>query len=161
MDTETTIAREIAEAFRTGNKALLFGNGGSAADAQHIACELITKGHPAIALTTDSSVLTAIANDYGFEEVFSRQLRALVKPGDIAIGISTSGNSPNVIAGIREAKRHGAMTVAFTGQGGKLSADFTLAIPSNNTHRIQEAHITAGHSICDLVEEMNATSHMD
>jgi len=155
------IANLLVEAFKRGNKVLLFGNGGSAADAQHIACELAGKFYldrpplPAIALTTNASILTAIANDYGYGEVFARQVMALVKEGDIVIGISTSGNSPNVLRGIEEAKRLGAITIAFTGQGGRLKelADYVLSVPSVNTPRIQEAHITAGHIICYLVEQ--------
>ncbi len=156
-----TIAEQITQALRKGNKVFLFGNGGSAADAQHIACELAGRFYldrdslPAIALTTNTSSLTAIANDYGFEAVFARQLSGLVKEGNVVIGISTSGKSPNVILGIEEAKRRGAVTVAFTGQKGKLKevADYVLSIPSTDTPRIQEAHITAGHIICYLVEE--------
>ena len=151
----------LVDAFRKGNKVLLFGNGGSAADAQHIACELAGKFYldraplPAIALTTNTSSLTAIANDYSYEEVFVRQVKGLVKQGDVAIGISTSGNSPNVLRGIEEAKRLGVTTIAFTGRGGRLSelADYVLSIPSGDTPRIQEAHITAGHIICYLVEQ--------
>lgn len=151
----------VVDAFRKGNKVLLFGNGGSAADAQHIACELAGKFYldrdplPAIALTTNTSSLTAIGNDYSYEEVFVRQVKSLVKQGDIVIGISTSGNSPNVLRGIEEAKRFGATTIAFTGRGGRLKelADYVLSIPSVDTPRIQEAHITAGHIICYLVEQ--------
>jgi len=151
----------LVDAFRKGNKVLLFGNGGSAADAQHIACELAGKFYldrdplPAIALTTNTSSLTAIANDYSYEEVFGRQVKGLVKQGDVVIGISTSGNSPNVLRGIEEAKRLGVTTIAFTGRGGRLSelADYVLSIPSGDTPRIQEAHITAGHIICYLVEQ--------
>ena len=151
----------LVDAFRKGNKVLLFGNGGSAADAQHIACELAGKFYlnraplPAIALTTNTSALTAIGNDYSYEEVFVRQVKSLVKQGDIVIGISTSGNSPNVLRGIEEAKRSGATTIAFTGRGGRLkeSADYVLSVPSIDTPRIQEAHITAGHIICYLVEQ--------
>jgi len=151
----------LVDAFRKGNKVLLFGNGGSAADAQHIACELAGKFYlnraplPAIALTTNTSALTAIGNDYSYEEVFVRQVKSLVKQGDIVIGISTSGNSPNVLRGIEEAKRSGATTIAFTGRGGRLkeSADYVLSVPSVDTPRIQEAHITAGHIICYLVEQ--------
>ncbi|OGO05258.1 MAG: hypothetical protein A2Y91_04900, partial [Chloroflexi bacterium RBG_13_54_8] len=159
-DIMVEIADQITRALRRGGKVLLFGNGGSAADAQHIACELAGKFYldreplPAIALGTDLSSLTAIANDYDYREVFARYLRGLAKKGDIAIGISTSGNSPNVVAGIEEAKRCGVITVAFTGQGGKLKeiADYVLSIPSTDTPRIQEAHITAGHIVCYLVE---------
>ena len=155
------IANEITQAFRRGNKVLLFGNGGSAADAQHIAGELAGKFYlnrdplPAIALTTNTSSLTAIANDYGYEWIFARQLRGLVTKGDIVIGISTSGSSPNVIRGIEEAKRCEAITIALTGQGGKLReiAKYVLSIPSTDTPRIQEAHITAGHIIAYLVEK--------
>jgi len=151
----------LVDAFKKGNKVLLFGNGGSAADAQHIACELAGKFYldraplPAIALTTNTSTLTAIGNDYGYEEVFVRQVKSLVKQGDIVIGISTSGNSPNVLRGIEEAKRLGATTIAFMGQGGRLKelVDYMLSIPSVDTPRIQEAHITAGHIICYLVEQ--------
>ena len=155
------IAGQITQAFRKGNKVILFGNGGSAADAQHIACELMGKFYrereplPAIALTTNTSSLTAIANDEGYEVVFSRQVRGLVKEGDIVVGISCSGNSPNVLKGVEEAKRLGAITIAFTGQEGKLKeiADYVLSVPSTDTPRIQETHITAGHIICFLVEE--------
>ncbi len=155
------ISEQITQAFRKGNKVILFGNGGSAADAQHIACELMGKFYrereplSAIALTTNTSSLTAIANDEGYEVVFSRQLRGLVREGDIVVGISCSGNSPNVLRGVEEAKRLGAATIAFTGQGGKLKeiADYVLSVPSTDTPRIQETHITAGHIICFLVEE--------
>ncbi len=154
------MANVLIDAFRKGNKVLLFGNGGSAADAQHIACELAGKFYrdrqplPAIALNTNTSALTAIANDYGYEEVFDRQVKALARPGDVVIGISTSGNSPNVLTAIKTAKQLGAITIAFTGKGGKLKnlADYVLSIPSVDTPRVQEAHITAGHIICYLVE---------
>jgi D-sedoheptulose 7-phosphate isomerase len=156
-----TIANLLTQAFKNGHKVLLFGNGGSAADAQHLACELAGKfcrdraPLPAIALTTNTSSLTAIANDYGYDVVFARQVRGLVTPGDVVIGISTSGDSPNVLLAIEEAKQHGAVTIAFTGEGGKLKemADYVLSVPSSDTPRIQEAHITAGHIICYLVEE--------
>jgi len=155
------IANVLVDTFRKGNKVLLFGNGGSAADAQHIACELAGKFYldrdplPAMALTTNTSALTAIGNDYGYEEVFARPVKGLVKQGDVVIGISTSGNPLNVLHGIEEAKRLGATTIAFTGQGGRLKelADYVLSVPSVDTPRIQEAHITAGHIICYLVEE--------
>lgn len=156
-----SIAEKITTALRMGNKILICGNGGSAADAQHIAAELAGKFNferrplPAIALTTNTSILTSIANDYTYEDVFSRQVQALVKPGDVVIGISTSGNSPNVVKAINEANSIGAFTVAFTGKGGKLKeiAEFCLAVPSDDTPRIQEVHITAGHIICHIVEE--------
>ena len=155
------IADRITRAFRNGNKVLLFGNGGSAADAQHIAGELAGKFYqdrkplPALALTVNTSSLTAIANDYGFENVFARQLQGLIKEGDIAIGISTSGASPNVMRGIEAAGQQGATTIAFTGAGGALKdmADYVLSVPSDDVPRIQEAHITAGHIICYLVEQ--------
>lgn len=156
------ITDAIAKALRKGNKVVLFGNGGSAADAQHIACELAGKfkkkrrGLPAIALTTNTSALTAIANDYSYDEVFSRQVEGIVGKGDIAVGISTSGNSVNVINGIKAAREKGALTVGLTGAtGGKLGkiVDICIKVPSNDTPRIQEAHITVGHIICQLVEE--------
>ena len=158
------IAKEIVDAYKRGNKVLWFGNGGSAADAQHLACELVSKFYlerkalASIALTTNTSELTAIANDYDFDQVFARQVEALVNPEDIVIGISTSGNSPNVIEGIEEAKRRGAITIAFTGaSGGKLkgngNVDYLLTVPSEDTPRIQESHIMIGHIICYLVEK--------
>jgi len=160
-DTIVQIAEQMTKAFRQGKKALLFGNGGSAADAEHIACELAGKFTmfrdplPAVALTTNTSSLTAIGNDFGYEEVFARQLRGLVSKGDVVIGLSTSGASANVIKAMEEANRHGAVTVAFTGAKGKLkkTAKHVLSIPSTDTPRIQEAHMLAGHIICGLVEE--------
>ena len=155
------VADRITQALRSGNKVILFGNGGSAADAQHIASELAGKLYidreplAAVSLTTNTSSLTAIANDYEYREVFARQLKALAKDGDVAIGISTSGDSPNVIAALEEAKRCGVVTMAFVGSGGKLKeiAEYVLSVPSTDTPRIQEAHILAGHIICYLVEE--------
>jgi len=155
------IAEELIQALQRGNKVLLFGNGGSAADAEHIAAELEGKFYrdreplSAIALTTNTSSLTAIANDYGYEMVFAKRIKALAKEGDVVIGISTSGESLNVILGIEEAKHCGAITMVLMGQGGKLKdlADYVLSIPSKDTPRIQEAHITVGHIICYLVEE--------
>lgn len=160
-DAIVQIAEQMIKAFSRGNKVLLFGNGGSAADAEHIACELAGKFAlfrdplPAIALTTNTASLTAIGNDFGYEEVFARQIRGLAAKGDVAIGISTSGASPNVIKAIEEADRLGAVTVAFTGAHGKLkeSAQLVLSIPSTDTPRIQEAHMLAGHIICGLVEK--------
>jgi len=151
----------IIAAYNSGAKVVLFGNGGSAADAQHIACELVGKFEtkrqalPAIALNTDTSILTAVANDYGYENVFIRQIEALVNRNDIVIGISTSGNSPNVINAIKEAHRKEAVTICLTGSdGGELAkiAKLAIVVPSNSTPRIQEAHITIGHIICELVE---------
>jgi len=154
------VAKVIIEAYRKGKKVILFGNGGSAADAQHITGELVSKfmidrkGLPAIALTTNTSIVSAIGNDYGYDKVFSKQVEALVESGDVVIGISTSGSSPNVLNGIRAAKEKGATTIGFTGEKGKLSqiVDIALKVPSSSTPRIQEAHITMGHIICYLVE---------
>lgn len=151
----------IIDCYKKGGKVVLFGNGGSAADAQHIAAELVgkykleRKALPAIALNTNTSIVTAIGNDYGFEKVFSRQVEALVNENDVVIALSTSGNSENVIAGVLRAKDRGARTVALTGSsGGKLkeSVEILLNVPSDDTPRIQEAHITIGHIICGLVE---------
>jgi len=156
------ITRVIVNAYRENKKVILFGNGGSAADAQHLAGELVGKFYlerkalAAIALTTNTSELTAIANDYSFNRVFARQIEALVNPGDIVIGITTSGNSLNVIEGIKEAKLRGAVTIGFTGaSGGKLkeSIDYLLAVPSEDTPHIQESHIMIGHIICYLIEK--------
>jgi D-sedoheptulose 7-phosphate isomerase len=156
------IARRIIMAYRKGRKVLLFGNGGSAAHAQHLAAELAgkfrmkRKGLPAIALTTNTSILTAIGNDYSFEEVFSRQLDALGQAGDVAIGISTSGTSPNVIAALRVARKKKLVTVGLTGARGrqmKALCDYCVCTSSSDTARIQEAHILAGHIICEIVEQ--------
>ena len=156
------VADYIASSLKAGGKVLLFGNGGSAADAQHIAAELVgrfkleRRGLAAIALTTNTSALTSIGNDYGYEEIFSRQIEALACKNDIAIGISTSGNARNVIAGILEAKKQNLKTVALTGyDGGQLAplVDIALIVPSRNTARIQEAHITIGHILCEIAEE--------
>lgn len=155
------ISSVIIEAYRKKNKVILFGNGGSAADAQHVAGELVNRlqmereALPAIALTTDSSVLTSIANDYDYSRIFARQMEAFVKEGDVAIGISTSGSSPNVIEAVKVAKEKGAKTVGFTGtKGGKLAelVDFVIRVPSDETPRVQESHITILHIICCLVE---------
>jgi D-sedoheptulose 7-phosphate isomerase len=151
----------IVEAIEGGNKILLCGNGGSAGDAQHIATELVgryekeRRGIPAIALTTDTSALTAIGNDYGFERIFSRQVEAFAKAGDVLIGITTSGNSPNVIAAVMLARELGCRTIGLTGAGGKKIAslcDGSVLVPSERTARIQEAHITIGHLWCEMVE---------
>jgi D-sedoheptulose 7-phosphate isomerase len=155
------VAREIRSAFDRGNKVLLFGNGGSAADAQHIAAEWIGRfqcerqPYPAIALTTDTSILTAIGNDYGFDQVFLRQIQALGRKGDIAIAISTSGNSPNVLAATDAAVEAGLITVGLTGKdGGGLGAKvrYHLNVPHALSARIQEVHIMIGHILCELVE---------
>jgi D-sedoheptulose 7-phosphate isomerase len=154
------LAARIAHALAQGNKVLLFGNGGSAADAQHIAAELTGKflkvraAVPALALTTNTSELTALGNDFGYDTVFERLVEAHAKPGDVAIGISTSGNSPNVLRGIAMAKAKGCTTVAWCGEGGKLRTEVDLAVcvPSKDTQRIQECHIAMGHVLCGLVE---------
>lgn len=156
------VAGLIAAAFRDGAKVLLFGNGGSATDAAHIAAEFVGRyGRerqplPAIALATDIAAITCIANDYGFEELFARQVRAHARKGDIAIAISTSGNSPNVLKGVAAAKECGLATIAWTGAtGGKLAAlvDYPFLVPSTVTARIQESHITLGHVLCELTED--------
>lgn len=156
------IARAIIDAYGKGKKILLFGNGGSAADAQHIAAELIGKyklnraGLPALALTTNTSSLTAISNDWSFDHVFTRQLEALGQPGDVAIGITTSGRSKNIIAAFRTAHKKRMVTVALTGQNGAYLnkiVDRCVCVPSNNTPRIQEAHILIGHILCDIIEQ--------
>ncbi len=156
------MVKVIVETYRRGKKVLIFGNGGSAADAQHMAAELVgrfkleRKALPAIALTTDTSILTAIGNDYGFERVFARQIEALAEEGDCALGISTSGNSPNVLEAIEVAKERGLKTIGFTGAGGGRLAgmvDLCLKAPSKDIPRIQEVHITCIHIICQLVEE--------
>jgi len=155
------IAERVVETFRRGGKLLLCGNGGSAADAQHIAAEFVSRfrrerhGLPAIALTTDTSILTAISNDYGYERVFARQIEALGRPGDMVIGISTSGISASVIAAMRAARNGSMATVGFTGaSGGTLvdHVDLCLCVPSHNTARIQEVHITVAHTVCEIVE---------
>jgi D-sedoheptulose 7-phosphate isomerase len=161
-ETVALAARIIIRALGGGNKVLLFGNGGSAADAQHIAAEWVGRFQrerpplPAIALTTDTSILTAIGNDYGFEQVFVRQVRALGRKGDVAIGISTSGNSPNVLAAIEAAKEMGLTTIGLTGSdGGKLASktDCHLNVPHRLAARVQEVHIMIGHILCGLVDE--------
>lgn len=149
------------ETLKNGNKILLCGNGGSAADAQHIAAELTgrykteRRGLPGIALTTDTSALTAIANDYGYDRVFDRQVESLAKKGDLLIGISTSGNSKNIINALKVAKELGCKTLGLTGRdGGAMNelCDINLVVPSNNTPRIQEMHILFGHTICQIID---------
>jgi len=151
----------ITGCLRNGGKVLFFGNGGSAADAQHLAAELVGRfvreraGLPAIALTTDSSILTAVGNDYGFEQVFARQIQALGRPGDVAVAISTSGNSANVLEGVKQARKRNLKTIGLTGKdGGTLAqqADVAITIPSTSTARIQECHIAIGHLFCELVD---------
>lgn len=155
-------ALRIIDCYKKGGKLIIFGNGGSAADAQHIAGELVhqfelkgRKALPAIALNTNSSIMTAIGNDWGFDRVFERQVEALANKGDVVIGISTSGNAESVLLGLRMAKSKGAFTIALTGKdGGKLKeeAELSIVVPSNSTARIQESHITIGHIICHLIE---------
>jgi D-sedoheptulose 7-phosphate isomerase len=151
----------IAQCLRRGGKLLFFGNGGSAADAQHLAAEFVGRFQierrplPAIALTTDSSILTAVGNDYGFDQIFSRQVQALGQPGDVAIGISTSGNSPNVTGAIRQAAKQHLKTIGLAGKdGGSLArgVDVSIIVASTNVARVQECHITIGHILCELVE---------
>src|SRR5437870_10384753 len=152
----------IAQSFRAGGKVLLCGNGGSAADCQHMATEFVSRltksferpGLPAIALTTDTSFLTAFANDCGYDGVFERQVQALGRPGDVLIGISTSGNSPNVVRAVRYARTVGLRSVVLTGVGGQLRgmADVVISVPSKDTQHIQEVHLAVEHLICWLVE---------
>ena len=159
-------ADKVDSCLEAGGKVLWMGNGGSAADSQHLSTELVgrflleRKGLASVALTTDTSLLTAVGNDYGFETIFSRQLEALCKEGDVVVGISTSGNSPNVCEGFKTAKALGAYTVAMTGQsGGKAKdlADLTIAVPSPHGPRVQEAHILIGHSVCEWAEKAHVT----
>jgi D-sedoheptulose 7-phosphate isomerase len=154
-------AETIAQGLRNGRKVLFFGNGGSAADAQHLAAELVGRMNrdrsplAGIALTTDSSILTAVGNDYGYEKVFSRQIEALGQAGDTAIAISTSGNSPSVLEAVDAARRQGLFTVGFTGESGGKMKDRTevlFSVPSRHTPRIQETHILLGHILCELVD---------
>ena len=156
------VAQLIGGAFQAGHKILLFGNGGSSTDAAHIAAEFVGRYKreraplPAIALATDIAAITCIANDYGFEELFARQVHAHGQRGDVAIAISTSGNSPNVLKGVEAAKALGLTTIAWTGgTGGKLAGmvDYAFVVPSTLTARIQESHITLGHVLCELIED--------
>lgn len=158
----TAAANALIAAYRAGHKALFFGNGGSAADAQHLAAEFVGRylreraPLPALALSVDTSAITAISNDNGYDQVFARQLEALAAPGDIAVGISTSGNSSSVVEAVSCARRLGVFTIALTGaSGGRLRglADVLIAVPSNETPRIQECHILIGHALCDTVEQ--------
>jgi D-sedoheptulose 7-phosphate isomerase len=155
--------RVICDALAAGNKILLCGNGGSAADAQHIAAELVgryedqRRPFPAIALTTDTSALTALSNDFGYEEVFARQLRALAKPGDVLIAISTSGKSPNIVKAAEAARSLGCKSIGLTGEQAEPLADYcfiTVSVRSERTARVQEGHITIGHLWCEMVDEI-------
>ena len=152
----------MINSFRNGKKLLIMGNGGSAADSQHLAAEIVGRfkleraALPAIALSTDTSILTAIGNDYGFDRVFSRQIEALAENGDVVIGLSTSGNSPNVLKALEQAREHGCITIGLLGKDGgsiKTVCDLALIVPTNDTPRVQEGHITIIHIICDLVEK--------
>lgn len=156
------LAERLIETLKIGNKLLIMGNGGSAADAQHFAGEIVSRfrmerpGLPAIALSTDTSIITAIGNDYGFERIFSRQVEALAAPGDAVIGISTSGNSPNVLLALETARQAGCTTIGLLGKDGgsiKAACDMPLIMPSNDTPRVQEGHITVIHILCDLIEQ--------
>src|SRR3954452_1082069 len=160
-DAVCAAAQAVTDAFRAGHKLILFGNGGSAGDAQHLAAEFVGRFQlerdplPALALTVNGSAVTAIANDYGYEDVFARQLRALGSPGDVAVGISTSGGSENVVAALRAARSEGMLAIGLTGgDGGPMRSlcDHCLVVPSSDTPRIQEGHILLGHVLCELVE---------
>ena len=160
-------AMRSAAAIRHGGKLVFFGNGGSAADAQHLAAELVVRlrterpGLPALALTTNTSVLTAAGNDYGFERIFSRQMESLVGPHDVVVALSTSGTSPNIVKAIETGRARGAFLVALTGEtGGALAAkvDLLLDVPSRDPQRIQEAHITIGHIACSIIERLVAAN---
>jgi D-sedoheptulose 7-phosphate isomerase len=155
------IGKLMIDCLQRGGCIFWLGNGGSAADSQHLAAELVgrfernRRGLPSVALTTDTSALTAIGNDYGFERIFARQVEALCRPGDLVIGISTSGNSPNVLAALQSARDIGAGTIGLSGSdGGRLKelSDLCLVAPSDNTARIQETHILVGHILCDIAE---------
>ncbi|HNQ50138.1 MAG TPA: D-sedoheptulose 7-phosphate isomerase [Candidatus Omnitrophota bacterium] len=162
IDQIIDLSNMVIDSLKKGGKVMLFGNGGSASDSQHIAAELVGRYQkdraalPAIALTTNTSIITAIANDYGYEAVFAKQVEALGAKNDIVIGISTSGKARNVAAGIKQAKKMGIKTIVFTGgDGGEIAkmADVSLVVPSKVTARIQEAHIAVGHIICEVVED--------
>ncbi len=162
IDVIVNVAKACVDVYRNGRKTILAGNGGSAADAQHIAAELVGRygfdrpSIPSLALTTDTSNLTAIGNDYGYDKVFSRQLEGMAQEGDIFIGISTSGNSQNIINAFESARHRGVTTVALVGRdGGKMGAmaDYAIIVPSNATPRIQESHILIGHILCDIIEK--------
>jgi D-sedoheptulose 7-phosphate isomerase len=162
LDVVIIVAKEFVHTFRSGKKLLVFGNGGSAADAQHIAGELVSRfkfdrpALPALSLVTDTSIITAIGNDADYSQIFARQVEALGQEGDIALAISTSGNSLNVLRGIEIARKKKLKTVAFTGKdGGKLAplVDYALIVPSQETPRIQEVHLTLAHVLCEIVEK--------
>jgi len=163
LDMIVESSKAIAKAFRKGNKVILFGNGGSSTDASHIAAEFVNRfkrerpSLPAIALNTDMAVITSIANDYSFDEIFAKQLKSLGNEGDVAIALSTSGSSPNILKAMDVAKRKKIISIALTGRKGKKfasKASFPFIVPSEDTARIQETHITLGHIICETVEEI-------
>ncbi len=163
IDTIIEVSRLLADTFSNGNKLLLFGNGGSACDASHIAAEFVNRfkrerpAFPAIALNTDMAVLTSIANDYDYSEIFARQMKALAQEGDVVIAISTSGSSPNVVKAVEVARKKKIKTIAMTGEKGDVLAskcDYIFVVPSKSTPRIQETHITLGHVLCQMVEEI-------
>ena len=163
LETVQTIADEIAKALAAGHKLLIAGNGGSAADAQHIAAEIMGRykqeraAWPAIALTTDTSALTAIGNDYGFDKTFARQVEGLGMRGDVLLALSTSGRSPNITAALQSARKRGLVTIGFTGSKGdsmRVQCDHVLIAPSDDTPIIQQIHMVAAHAICDAVERM-------
>ena len=162
IDIITEAVDFIAKCIKHGNKILIFGNGGSASDAQHIAAEFVNRfeiNRPplaAIALTTDTSVITSIGNDFGFDQIFAKQIKALASKGDLAWGLSTSGNSPNIIKAVKAAKEIGIFTIGMTGQGGELAkySDLVLRVESKVTARIQETHIIMAHILCDLVDRI-------
>jgi len=162
-DNLITSARWISNAFNQGHKLLVFGNGGSAAEAQHLAAELVNRFRlerpplPAVALTTDTSILTSVGNDYSFNEIFSKQIKALGRPGDVALAISTSGRSANVLAAVREARALGLINLGLTGgDGGPLAqeVDLALIVPSDETPFIQEVHLVALHLLCELIDDL-------
>jgi D-sedoheptulose 7-phosphate isomerase len=163
LDAIVEVSKAIASAFNEGNKVILFGNGGSATDASHLAAEFVNRfkrerpGLPAIALNTDMAVITSIANDYDYSEIFSRQLKSLSTEGDVVIALSTSGQSPNIIKALEVAKKKKLKTVFLTGLKGEKTAakaTFAFVVPSDNTPRVQETHITLGHVLCLMVEEI-------
>lgn len=163
LDTIVEVSKAIAAAFNAGNKLILFGNGGSASDASHIAAEFVNRfkrerpGLPAISLATDMAVITSIANDYDYSEIFARQLKSLSAEGDVAVALSTSGQSPNILKALEAAKKKKLKTIFLTGLKGEKAAakaSFSFVVPSDNTPRIQETHITLGHVLCLMVEEI-------
>jgi D-sedoheptulose 7-phosphate isomerase len=162
LATARAIAAVIVATLRSGNKLLIVGNGGSAADAQHIAAEIVGRykqdraAYAAVALTTDTSALTAIANDYGFEQVFARQVEGLGRPGDVLLALSTSGRSPNILAALRSARERGLVTVGFTGSKGetlRALCDHLLIAPTDDTPIVQQIYLTVAHAICDEIEQ--------